>query len=316
MSALAIEARGLSKAFPGGVNAVEDLDFELRRGAVYGLMGRNGAGKTTALRLMLGLLRPDRGTARVLGHDFWTAPRAVRSQVAYVAQAQPLPGWMALRELDRLGRSSYSGWDAEYARDLSRRWHLAWERPVASLSAGEQRKAALILALAARPQVLVLDEPAAGLDPLARRALVDEVVELLAQEGECAIVLSTHITSDLERLAEYVGVMAHGRLVVSARLDELQRQMRRVQVVFTRGEPPAGFSIPGADHTQLSGPVASAIVRIQSEIELEPVRFLPGTRVDVFGLSLEEMFIELSARAERRGASAPSAPVETNPSEG
>ena len=291
-----IQARGLCKRFRGGIVAVDGLDLEVPRGAVYGLMGCNGAGKTTTLRLLTGLLRPDAGTARLLGADFWTAPRAVRQRVAYVSQAQQLPTWMTLEELCRYGAHFYDAWDRGVARDLARRWDLPWQRPVARLSGGAQRQAAILLALAAQPEVLLLDEPAAGLDPVARRSLLGSLVEALSRAGGCTVLLSTHLITDLERVAEYVGIMDRGGLTTSTRLEELLQTTKRVQVVFDQAAPPPGFTVPGALRSRTTGPVVFALVRLTCPDQLEAVRRLPGTRLDVFTMGLEEIFIELLQR--------------------
>ena len=130
MSELAIQAEDLSKTFPGGTVAVNGLDMSVPPGVVYGLIGRNGAGKTTALRMLLGLLRPNRGTARVLGADMWTAPRRQRARVAYVSQTQQLHAWMTAGELCHYASHFYETWDAAYARRLAERWELDWQRQV------------------------------------------------------------------------------------------------------------------------------------------------------------------------------------------
>jgi ABC-2 type transport system ATP-binding protein len=294
-----LEANSLSKSFRGGVVAVNGLDLSVRRGSVYGLIGRNGAGKTTTLRLLMGLLRADGGTARILGADFWTAPRPLRQRVAYVAQAQQLPGWMTLEELCRYVAHFYEHWDPALAKDLVARWELPWQRALARLSAGEQRLAALLAALAARPEVMLLDEPAAGLDPIARRSLLTSLVEAISRGDGCTVLLSTHLVSDLERVAEHIGIMDRGRITTSARLEELLQTTKRVQVVFDRPGPPPDFVVPGAVRSHTAGPVVSAIARLANEAQLDPVRQMPGARVNVFPLNLEEVFIELFGKREQ-----------------
>lgn len=289
----AIEARDLSKTFTGDVVAVNGLDLMVGSGTVYGLIGRNGAGKTTTLRLLLGLLRPNRGTAHVWGTDLWSAPRELRARIAYVSQSQQLHAWMTVEELCHYASHFYENWDSDYARVLAGRWGLAWTRQVGLMSGGEQRKAAILLGLASRAEMLILDEPAAGLDPIARRELVDELVDVLTQNDGRTVLFSTHILSDLERVAEYVGVMDRGRMVASGRLDEFQTSTQRVQVIFEGQGPPPGFSIPGAVRSRSDGPVVTAVVRVLSETQLDAVRRIPGARVSIFPLGLEEIFIEL-----------------------
>ena len=300
MNDLAIEARDLSKSFAGGVVAVNGLDLTVPPGVVYGLIGRNGAGKTTTIRMLMGLLRPNRGAARVLGADLWTAPRAVRARVAYVSQQQQLHAWMTAEELCHYASHFYERWDQPYARDLARRFDIPWEQQVGLMSGGEQRKVSILLAFAARPDVLLLDEPAAGLDPIARRELIDEIVDVLSRVEDCTVLFSTHIISDLERIAEHVGIMDRGRIVTSARLDDLQSRTKRVQVIIDDERP--GFvlpPIPGTIRSKVEGPVLTAVVRLESEAQLDEVRRIPGVRVNVFPVGLEEIFIDLFGPGSR-----------------
>jgi len=291
----------LTKTFRGGVVAVKDLNLEIRRGAVYGLVGRNGSGKTTTLRLLLGLLQADQGAARLLGWDFWRAPRRVRRRVAYVAQTQQLPGWMTIDELCRCLTRWNQHWDQSHARALARAWGLPWRRQVGCLSSGEQRKVAILLALASRPEVLLLDEPASGFDLIARRELLEQIVEVITQGDGCTVLLSTHNVGDLERVAEYVGVIDRGRMALSERLEDLLNQTRRVQVIFEEDEPPPNFSVPGALHSRQAGSVVNAVVRLADGRELDALRHSGEVRIQVFPIGLEEMFLELFGRDARNG---------------
>jgi ABC-2 type transport system ATP-binding protein len=292
MSDTSIEIRGLSKVFGGKVRAVDGLEMVVPRGVVYGLIGRNGAGKTTTLRMLMGLLRPDAGHAHVLGMDVRTADPSQRARVAYVSQAQQLYSWMTLEELGHYMARFYPHSESGHLRRLAQRFEVPADRPIGVMSGGEQRKAAIVLALAARTEVLILDEPAGGLDPIARRQLVDTIVDL-ATDGGTSILFSTHIITDLERVAEYVGIMDRGRMVNQGRLEDLHTSTRRVQVIFPGDSPPAGFTVPGAVRSHTAGSVVTALVRLEDEGQLDTVRQLAGVRVQVFPLGLEEAFIDL-----------------------
>ena len=292
-----ITARHLSKTFRslfgGGVVAVNGFDLRVETGAVYGLIGRNGAGKTTFLRLLLGLLRADSGEVRLLGEDFWEASRASRQRVAYVAQSSGAPDRMTARDLWRYSAHFYTRWDQTLADSLARRWEIPPERPLGRLSGGTRRLASVLTALAVRPEVLILDEPAAGLDPIARREVLSCLVDaLLATEG-CTILLSTHHLGDLERLASHVGIMEHGRIVAEGAVEDWKRTMRRVQVVYPGAGVPENAAIPGALRSQALGPVLTAVARITDDTQLDGLRSQRGVRVNEFALSLEELFVEL-----------------------
>jgi ABC-2 type transport system ATP-binding protein len=286
-----ITAKGLTKTFRGVV-AVNGLDLRVERGMVYGLIGRNGAGKTTTLRLLMGLLQPDAGEARLLGEDWWKASAAMRQRVSYVAQAGRPPDWMTLEDLCRYSAHFFERWDSGLAREMAGRWELPWSRPLGRLSGGHQRLAAILAALASRPEVLILDEPAAGLDPVVRRDLLRSLVDALVRTDGCAVLLSTHLLADVERLATHVGILDRGRIVGAGAVEDWQRTMRRVQVVFPGGEVPAGLEVPGTLRGERLGPVLTAIARVTDESQLDGLKALSGVRVNVFPLTLEELFVE------------------------
>src|SRR5579872_2577338 len=156
MSDPAIEAEDLFKTFPGDVVAVDGLDLTVPRGTVYGLIGRNGSGKTTTLRLLAGILYPERGRARILGEEMWGASASVKARLGYVSQLQRLHQWMTLEELCHYASHFYDRWDGPHARSLAEHFDLDWGHPVGWMSGGQQQKAGLVLALAARPEVLIL----------------------------------------------------------------------------------------------------------------------------------------------------------------
>jgi len=285
-----LHARGLVKTF-GGVVALNGLDLEVGRGEVMALVGRNGAGKTTAMRILLGLTRADAGTAHILGQDWWEAGAADRQRVAYVSQQGQPPGWMTLEEMGRMSARFFARWDSGLARELAGRWEVPWNRPLGRLSGGHQRLAALAWALATRAEVLLLDEPAAGLDPVARRDVMRGLVDALMRTEGCTVLLNTHVLADVERLATHVAVLQQGRVVATAAVEEWQRTMRRVQVVVPGQEVPPGLEVPGTLRSHRSGPVLTALARVTDDAQLAPVRALPGVRVQVFPLNMEEWFV-------------------------
>lgn len=282
----------VSKSFRGGPSVLDGLELKISHGEVFGLIGRNGSGKTTALRILMGLLRADHGSALVLGRDMWEADRRHRQRVAYVSQSQQLPDWLTVSELARTSRRLYDTWDQAFLDEILHRWNLPADRPISRLSGGNQRLAAIALALATRPEVLVLDEPAAGLDPIARRDLNQCLIDVLGEGTGCTIVLSTHLLADLERLATRVGIIEEGRLVAEGEVEEWQRTMRRIQIVFSQEHPPGDFLIPGAIRSRTLGPVVSALARIEDDSQLDPIRSIEGARLYVFPLTLEELFVD------------------------
>ena len=293
MSEQAIEAVNLTKTFSGGNVAVSSLDLVIPKGTVYGLMGRNGSGKSTAIRLLLGLLKADSGSARILGHELWAASRPVRSKVAYVAQHPQLPGWMNLRDLGRYVSHLYDSWDQKLFETAAVRWDLPMLQSVGRMSAGEQRKTAVVLALAPQPEVLLLDEPTAGLDSIAKREFVNLLIEMLAERPSTTIVLSTHEIGDLGRLANVVGVMDRGRLVLSHEVEELQQTMRKVQIIYPNEEAAQGLRLPGVIRQETVGSVVTAVCRLANDQQLDFIRQESGVRLEIFPMGIEDIFVEV-----------------------
>ncbi|MCB9896607.1 MAG: ABC transporter ATP-binding protein [Planctomycetes bacterium] len=288
----AVHVERLCKTF-GPTTALDELDLAVPRGTVFGLLGRNGAGKTTLMRVIMGLLRPDRGEALVFGEDMRRAPIDLRARVAYVPQEVSLIARLDLaRHADLLGHF-YPRFDVDAARSLARRLDVDWDLAAGALSVGSRRKAAVVLALASGADLVVLDEPAAGLDPLARRALYELLIERLGEGGELTVLLSTHLVHDLERLADRVAILDAGRTLRVDDVEGFARSLVRLQVVFP-DDVPRDFEIPGAETTRREGCVAVGVVDVVRAggrlAELEARRDLRVTR---FALGLEDVFVEL-----------------------
>ncbi|MGA8361874.1 MAG: ABC transporter ATP-binding protein [Candidatus Dormiibacterota bacterium] len=217
--AIALEASGLGKRF-GSTWAVRDLCISIPAGRVVALVGPNGAGKTTLLQLAVGLLTPDTGDPQVFGWSPRHNPTLVLARVGFLAQERPLYKGFTVAETLRMGRESNPKWDQALAEARMRRLEIPMNRRVGKLSGGQQAQVALALALGKRPELLLLDEPVANLDPLARRQFLAELMESVAAEG-LTVVLSSHLIADLERLADHLVILAGGRLQVAGDLEPL-----------------------------------------------------------------------------------------------
>jgi ABC-2 type transport system ATP-binding protein len=285
---VAIATHGLCKRY-GATSALEGLDLSVSRGEVYGYLGPNGAGKTTTIRLLLGLHRPSAGRGEVFGFDVWREPVAAHRLLAYVAAEPAL--WPALtgeETFEFLARVR-GGDDAAYRRILIERFQLDPERRLRALSKGNRQKVQLIAAFATRAQLLVLDEPTAGLDPLMEVAFRETVGE--ARERDQTVFLSSHILSEVEALCDRVGILRGGRLVDEGTLDELRHlRSSTVEVTFA-GAPPDLEGVPGVSVLAREG----SQLRLEVSRGMEPlIDALAGRRV--LGLtshepSLEEIFL-------------------------
>ncbi len=222
----------LSKSF-GAKVALEDVSLYVPRGGVFGLVGENGAGKTTLIKHLLGLLRPGHGSVRVFGLDPIASRVEVLGRLGYLSESRDLPGWMRVRELLRYTAGFYPGWDADYAEELRLQFDLDPEARVRSLSQGQQAKAGLLLALAYRPELLVLDEPSSGLDPLVRRDILEAIVRSVAGAGR-TVLFSSHLLEEVERVSDYLAMLHRGRMVFSGRLDDVRENHRRLVIQFEK----------------------------------------------------------------------------------
>ena len=214
-----LDLRGLKLAF-GTQRVLDGLDWSLPAGRVVGLLGRNGAGKTTLIETLLGLREPDAGTALLFGQPSQALPDDLRARIGYVPQRSDLFEWLTADQLLAYFRSFYPRWNTVKVDGLMSRWDIARDKPIGKLSGGQQQRLSIIRALAHEPELLVLDEPVASLDPAGRRDFLTELVEQVV-DRHTTIVFSTHILSDLERVAVDVAFLAGGRIALHAPLDEL-----------------------------------------------------------------------------------------------
>ncbi|HLB38522.1 MAG TPA: ABC transporter ATP-binding protein [Gemmatimonadales bacterium] len=203
------------------------MSLSLPRGGVYGLVGPNGAGKTTLIRHILGLLRAESGSVRIFGLDPVADPVAVLSRIGYLSEENDLPGWMRVDELIRYSRAFYPRWDDSYAEELRQAFALEPAHRIKDLSRGQKARLGLLLALAHRPELLVLDEPSSGLDPIVRRDILGAVIRTIAHEGR-TVLFSSHLLDEVEEVADHVTLISQGGIVLSGPLDDI-RQSHRIE---------------------------------------------------------------------------------------
>ncbi|MBU6398729.1 MAG: ABC transporter ATP-binding protein [Verrucomicrobia bacterium] len=234
-----ISIAGLSRRF-GPRLALDNVSLDVTSGQVLGLVGANGAGKTTLIKHVLGLLKPQTGSVRVFGRDPVADPPGVLGRIGFLSEDRDLPMWMRVAELLRYSRAFYPRWDADYAEGLRRQFQLDPAARIKHLSRGELAKAGLLVALAHRPELLVLDEPSSGLDPLVRREMLEAIVRAVADEGR-TVFFSSHLLDEIERVSDRIAMMDSGRIVLAGPLTEILESHHRLTLRFERppGRPPA-----------------------------------------------------------------------------
>lgn len=239
MTMIAVDA--LSYSY-GKTEALHDVTFTVPEGAVYALLGPNGAGKTTLLQILMRLRRSESGRVQLLGRDIGALTLDERTRISYVAEGQTLPPGMRLAELEAYLAPLYPTWDRALARELRERFALDSRRRIGTLSRGERMKAALLLALAPRPKLLLMDEPFTGMDAMVKDDLVRGLLDSAGSEG-WTVIISSHDLGELELLADWVGMLERGRMLLSEPMERLHERFKRIALVTS--ESNAAIPVPG-----------------------------------------------------------------------
>jgi ABC-2 type transport system ATP-binding protein len=282
--------RHLRKQFGAG-EILSDVSLSIAKGAVLGLVGRNGAGKTTLIRILLGLLQPEAGTAWVLGDPALHLTDASKTRLGYVPQQPESLGWMTVESLLEFVGGFYPNWDRDYVWTSLLRWNIPSSQRLAQLSPGERQRVALIRALAIQPEVLILDEPASALDPVARRDLLREIA-LRAGETGMTVLFSTHIVSDLERVASHVCFLHRRKVLLDAAVDDLKETYARL-IVPREAAAEFGNRLPGefGRRRRPDGGMSIVLTRSSDGSWPDAASSNAGT---LEPMNLEDLFIEIT----------------------
>jgi ABC-2 type transport system ATP-binding protein len=287
-----LEAKGLTKE-AGGKRILKDLDLSMHRGEVVGLLGKNGAGKSTLMDVLLGFALPTGGESRVFGDRSDRMQPATKSRVGFVPQSDELMGTMTGRQHLSLTASFYGHWDWNLIQRLSTDWQVPLDRRISALSGGERQKLATLMALGHEPELLVMDEPASGLDPVARRQFMRTILDI-ASDSSRTILYSSHIVADIERTASHIWVMREGEMVWKGELDCLKESVVRIRIRSDRDLNPA-LKLPGQLTLSVSGRNATAVVSDWSAERATEVEQLSGVPIETEALGLEDIFLAVHA---------------------
>ena len=288
MSEPVIETNRLTKFF-GGRCVVDELTLSIERGSIFGFLGRNGAGKSTTIRLLLGLLEPTRGTSRVLGANSRNLSPQDRARIGYLPEGHHVYGWMSVQECGKFQRSFYDKWNDDIFRAVLTHFRLDMKTKAGNLSRGQRAGLCLAMVLAPEPELLILDDPALGLDPVARRSLIQSML-FVTRQADRTILFSSHMLSDVERVADEIAVLDGGNLRASCNLETFRQQVR--QISLRHGSAPIVLpKINGLLQTyRTEGEISLTIANLDKSEE-EALRALPGVSFEEVSLGLEEAFI-------------------------
>jgi ABC-2 type transport system ATP-binding protein len=293
MEQTVVDVSNLSRSFEHK-KALDGVSFRAVAGKVYGLVGSNGAGKTTFLKHLLGLLRATSGSVRVFGLDPVHDPVGVLSRVGYLSEERELPEWMRIDELMDYTQAFHPNWDAAYARELLETFALDPSRKIKELSKGMRAQAGLIAAVAYRPELLILDEPSSGLDALVRRDILDAIVRAVADDGR-TVIFSSHLLDEVERMSDHVTMIENGRVSLSGVLDEVRGAYQRSRVHFA--EPLDHPPVLDTALVMEGGGRAWSVVHSGSPEQFrQSVVARGGEVVESRDATLEEIFLARSGR--------------------
>jgi ABC-2 type transport system ATP-binding protein len=291
----AVELKNVTRTFGSGKShtlAVDNLTLSVPRGSVYGLLGANGAGKTTSIRMMVSHLKPDSGEVRVLGEDPAEYTTDTRRRIAYISENMVVPRWMSMDDAVAFCRPLYPNWNEPLYRDLLKTFDLKPDRRYEESSKGQRRAMCIIVALCQDPEILIMDEPASGLDTLARRHFLTELLKITCDENK-TVLFSSHILGDIERTVDRVAIMMRGRLVLEGELDTLKEKVRRITFrAESKFDEPANPFHALRNIRDRDG-LHWVVTDFEDEKMIRLRESLPASvAVEVEGFNLEELFME------------------------
>ena len=283
-----VEMTGLRKRF-GTLNALDGINLTIRRGRIIGLLGANGCGKSTLLRHIIGHLLPDAGECRTMGAATVELGANELGRIGYVHQEGELLGWMSVRDLINYVAAYYPNWDKELERRILAQAKLSETAKAGSLSPGQRQKLSILLAICFHPELLILDEPAAGLDPIARAQLLNLLVEEVQDERR-TIVISSHILSDVEKVVDHVIILDEGIVLRDCPLDELREQFVRVRLSSSSGKLPESFPFGEVIEKKGNDRQSELIVQNSDRQRIAEFADESGCELEIQSLSLDECY--------------------------
>jgi ABC-2 type transport system ATP-binding protein len=294
MEETVIKTENLVKYYDGRC-VLDGINLSVPKGCIYGLLGRNGSGKTTIIRILQGLEPPTRGKTYMLGVDSMKLPAGLRGNIGYVAEGHNLIQHYKVSRIIKLCKDLARSWNNEFFNHLMEMFRLPTDRRVRELSMGMRAQLNLALAMAIEPQLLILDDPTLGLDTVARRQFLELAIDII-QKQDRTILFSSHILSDVERIADRIGILVAGKLVVDCPLEELKERVKKLRVIFPDAAP-ANLYLHEVINQQVQGrEVVLTVANWDAQKQTIIDTFRPSSCTEI-PMSLEDMFIECTKPA-------------------
>ncbi len=290
MSVPAIRIKNFTKRY-GKITAVDGLTLDVPKGSIFGLLGQNGAGKTTMIRTMLNLLQPTEGSIEVLGLDSVKESLEVRKRIGYLPEEPTYYTWMTVDEIVGFNAAFYPSWDQDLADKLLDDLGLPRDRKLSSLSRGMQAKVGLVMALGPRPELLILDDPTSGLDPVVRHEFLEAMIANVQSEGG-TVFFSTHLLHEMERIADEVAIIHEGKLRLRGSLESVKKDFKKLRVIYPNVVPEV-FPVEGIVRADRNHHQALLTVQKYDPVMDEALMAAGAETIEVLDLSLEEIFVEM-----------------------
>lgn len=287
---MVIEVQGLTRSF-NNKQALKEISFQINKGSIVGLLGPNGAGKTTTIKILLGLLQADRGRVEILGCRLGEDCPGVRDRIGYMPEKNILYDHMSVEQMINFNRKFFTTWNDEFVDRYLNKFGLIRRRKCGSLSGGERKQLDLILALAHEPELVIMDEPAAGLDPLKRQELIGLILEEVST-AERTVLLSSHLLGIVEQIADEVIIINRGEVIKESSVAELKGSVKKIRVVFQHQPDPEVFETPGISDYESKGneyliSVADNLQEVIARIQEEPL-----FAFEIIDQDLEDIFLQ------------------------
>lgn len=291
-----IEVNGLCKGYKGSSYVVSDIDMKVEKGTIHGLIGHNGSGKTTIIKCLTGIFPPDRGEVRIEGRTVYNNV-AAKNEIGYVADTNQMFRNFSMKKMAHFYQEIFPGFSMEDFISYAGVFGIALDKKVGQLSKGQQMKASFILNMARHPKVMILDEPTAGLDAMAKKELLDSIV-LAVENEELTVLISSHHLSELEKICDNITMIRNGRVQIEDALDEVTGQIMKYQVVFSGGAPTALYEHPALCHISNVGSVYTVVLRHDVENFEKEMTEMGAVLVEEMPVGLEESFIYMNKNRE------------------
>lgn len=273
----------------GNSYALNQLNMNVPQGSVYGLLGKNGAGKTTALRICMSLLKITNGEVNVLGVNPWNMPINIKQEIGYSSDSMQLIPWLKVADILNYNGSFYKNWDKDYVNQWIKRLNLSLDKRVFQLSRGNRQKLALAMAIGHKPKLLILDEPAGGLDPVARKEFLESIIELIHESGT-TILISSHSLDDLEKISDHIGIIENGKMILETNLEDLKHSTKQVNIFSNKKIDK--FSNDNLVSSEFNNNQFTGIFKNWNESTYSSLKNqFPDSNIEVNNMKLEDIFL-------------------------